>query len=78
MTVIQLNLLQEMKEEILIRAKIENLRTKIYLMVITLDLNLVNNNIDNNIQEAYNQEEDLSEIFYSNLNRIESPNIEDN
>ena len=43
-------------------------------MVITLDLNLVNNN--NNIQEAYNQEEDLSKIFYSNLNRIESPNKE--
>ena len=34
-------------------------------MVITLDLNLINNNI----QEAYNQEEDLGEIFYSNLNR---------
>ena len=47
-------------------------------MIITLDLNLVNNNIDNNIQEAYNQEEDLSKIFYSNLNMIESPNIEDN
>ena len=47
-------------------------------MIITLDLNLVNNNINNNIQEAYNQEEYLSEIFYSNLNRIESPNIEDN
>ena len=78
MTVIQLNLPQEMKEEILLRPKIGNLRTKIYLMVITLDLNLVNNNIDNNIQHAYNQEEDLSEIFYSNLNRIESPNIEDN
>ena len=43
-------------------------------MIITLDLNLVNNNI----QEAYNQEEFLSEIFYSNLNRIESPNIVDN
>ena len=43
-------------------------------MIITLDLNLVNNNI----QEAYNQEEDFSEIFYSNLNRIESPNIDDN
>ena len=54
MTIIQLNLPQEMKEEILIKAKIENLRTKIYLMVITLDLNLVNNSIDNNIQEAYN------------------------
>ena len=47
-------------------------------MVITLDLNLVNNDIDNNIEEVYNQEEDLSEIFYYNLNRIESPNIEDN
>ena len=66
-----------MKEEILIKGKIENLRTNIYLMVITLYLNLVNNNIDNNIQEGYNQEEDLSEIFYSNLNMIESPNIED-
>ena len=43
-------------------------------MIITFDLNLVNNNI----QEAYNQEEDFSEIFYSNLNRIESPNIDDN
>ena len=50
------------------------LRTKIYLMVITLDLNLVNNNIE----EAYNQEEDLNEIFYYNLNNIESPNIENN
>ena len=40
-------------------------------MVITLDLNLVNNNIDNNIQKAYNQE-DLSEIFYRNLNKIET------
>ena len=78
MTIIQLNLPQEIKQEILIKAKIKNLRTKIYLMVITLDLNLVNNNIDNNIQEAYNQEEYLIEIFYSNLNRIESPNIEDN
>ena len=47
-------------------------------MVIILDLNLVNNNIGNNIQEAYNQDKDLSEIFYNNLNRIESPNIEDN
>ena len=67
-----------MKEEILIKDKIENFRTKIYSIVITLYLNLINNNIDNNIQEAYNQEEDLSEIFYGNLNRIESPNIEDN
>ena len=63
-----------MKEEILIKAKIENLRTKIYLMVITLDLNIVDGNDD--IQEAYNQEEDLSEIFYSNLNKVGSPNIE--
>ena len=38
-----------MKEEILIKAKIENLRTKIFLVIITLDLNLVNDNIDNNI-----------------------------
>ena len=74
MTIIQLNLPQEMKEEILIKAKIENLRTKIYLMIITLDLNLVEDNDD--IQEAYNQEEDLSEIFYSNLNKVRSPSIE--
>ena len=74
MTIIQLNLPQEMKEEILIKAKIENLRTKIYLMVITLDLNIVDDN--NEIKEAYNQEEDLSEIFYSNLNKIGSPSIE--
>ena len=46
------------------------------LIIIILDLNLANNN--NNIQEAYNQEEDLNEIFYNNLNKIESPNIEDN
>ena len=63
-----------MKEEILIKAKIENLRTKIYLLIITLDFSLVDDN--NDIQEAYNQEEDLSEIFYSNLNRIGSPSIE--
>ena len=74
MTIIQLNLPQEMKEEILIKAKIKNLMTKIYLMVITLDLNIVDDN--NEIQEAYNQEEDLSEIFYSNLNKIGSPSIE--
>ena len=74
MTIIQLDLPQEMKEEILIKAKIENLRTKIYLMVITLDLNIVDDNDD--IQEAYNQEEDLSEIFYSNLNKVGSPSIE--
>ena len=46
MTIIQLNLPHEMKEEILIKAKIENLRTKIYLMIITLDLNLVDDNND--------------------------------
>ena len=74
MTIIQLNLPQEMKEEILIKAKIENLRTKIYLMIITLDLNIVDDN--NEILEAYNQEEDLSEIFYSNLNKAGSPSIE--
>ena len=74
MTIIQLNLPRETKEEILIKAKIENLRTKIYLMVITLDLNIVDDNDD--IQEAYNQEEDLSEIFYSNLNKVGSPSIE--
>ena len=74
MTIIQLHLPQEMKEEILIKAKIENLRTKIYLMVITLDLNIIDDN--NEILEAYNQEEDLSEIFYSNLNKIGSPSIE--
>ena len=34
-------------------------------MVITLDLNIVDDNEE--IQEAYNQEEDLSEIFYSLL-----------
>ena len=47
-------------------------------MVITLDLNLVNNN--NNIQELIIkiQEKDLSQIFYNNLNRIESPNIKNN
>ena len=50
-------------------AKMENLRTKIYLMVITLDLNL----IEDNTEEAYNQEEDFSEIFYYDLNKIENP-----
>ena len=43
-------------------------------MIITLDLNLVDDNDD--IQEAYNQEKDQSEIFYSNLNKIGSPSIE--
>ena len=42
----QLDLPQDMKEEILEKAKMENLRTKIYLMVITLDLNLIENNED--------------------------------
>ena len=74
MTIIQLDIPQEMKEEILIKAKIENLRTKIYLMVITLDLNIIDENEE--ILEAYNQEEDLSEIFYSNLNKVGSPSIE--
>ena len=57
-----------MKEEILEKAKIENLRTKIYLMIITLDLNL----IEDNTEEAYNQDEDLSEVFY--CNKMENPN----
>ena len=35
-----------MEEETLIKDKTEYLRQKIYLMVITLDLNLVNNNTD--------------------------------
>ena len=81
MIIIQLDFSQEIKKEILIKVKIENLRTKIYLMIITLDLNLVNNNIDNNIEVAYNQEKDLSEKFYYNLNKMEIPdieNIEDN
>ena len=59
-----------MKKEILEKAKIENLRIKIYLMIITLDLNL----IEDNTEEAYNQDEDLSEIFYYNLNKLENPN----
>ena len=54
-----------MKEEILKKYKIENLRTNIYLMIITLELNIVNNNIE----KAYNQEEDLSEIFYRQIFR---------
>ena len=57
-----------MKEEILEKAKIINLRTKIYLMVLTLDLNL----IEDNTEEAYNQEEDFSKIFYYNMNKIEN------
>ena len=43
-------------------------------MVITLNLNLIKNNEN----EAYNQEEDFSEIFYYNLNKIENPTYEDN
>ena len=42
-------------------------------MVITLDLNM----IEDDIEEAYNQKEDLIEILYYNLNKIENPN-EDN
>ena len=37
-------------------------------MIITLDLNL----IESNIKEAYNQEEDYSEIFYYKLNKIDN------
>ena len=42
--------------------------------MITLYLNL----IENNENEAYNQEEDFSEIFYYNVNKIENPTYEDN
>ena len=42
-------------------------------MVITLYLSL----IENNEYKVYYQDEDLSEIFYYNLNKIENPN-EDN
>ena len=62
-----------MKEEILEKVKIENLRTKIYLMIITLDLNL----IESNNEEAYNQEEDYSEIFYYKLNKIDNSIYDD-
>ena len=37
--------------------------------------------VNNNIEEGYNQEKDLSENFYYNLNKMEIPdieNIEDN
>ena len=37
-------------------------------MVINLDFNL----IEDNTEEAYNQEENLSDIFYYNLNKIEN------
>ena len=40
-------------------------------MIITLYLNIVYGNIE----ETYNQE-DLSEIFYYNLNKMKIPNIE--
>ena len=39
-------------------------------MIITLDLNL----IEDNTEEAYNKDEDLSEIFYYNVNKMENPN----
>ena len=42
-------------------------------MVLTLDLNM----IEDDIEEAYNQKEYLSEILYYNMNKIENPN-EDN
>ena len=73
-TIMQLKLPQDMKDEILEKAKIENLNTKIYLMIITLDLNV----LENNTEESYHQEEDLSEIFYYKLNNIENPTYEDN
>ena len=59
-TIMQLKLPQDVKDEILEKAKIENLKTKIYLMMIILDLNL----LENNTEEAYHQKEDLSKIFY--------------
>ena len=63
-----------MKDEILEKAKIENLKTKIYLMMIILDLNI----LENNTEEAYHQKEDLSEIVYYKFNNIENPIYEDN
>ena len=69
----QLDLPRDMKEEILEKVKIENLRTKIYFMIITLDLDL----IESNIEEAYNQEENYSEIFYYKLNKIDNSVYED-
>ena len=42
-------------------------------MIITLNLNL----IEDNTEEVYNRDEDLSEIFYYNMNKMENPN-EDN
>ena len=43
-------------------------------MIINLNLNI----IESNDEEAYNQEDDFSEIFYYNLNKIENPTYEDN
>ena len=68
MTLIQLDLPQDMKEEILKKGKIKNLRTKIYLMITTLDLNLM----ESNNEEAYNQEKDYSEMLYYKLNKIDN------
>ena len=45
-------------------------------MVITLHLNLLKNNTDNKIQEAYNKEVDICEIFDYNLNKIEISNMD--
>ena len=73
MTLIQLDLPQDIKEEILEKVKIENLRTKIYLMIITLDLNLM----ESNNEEAYNQEEGYSEIFYYKLDKKDNSVYED-
>ena len=68
MTLIQLDLPQDMKEEILEKVKMENLRTNIYLMIIILDLNLM----ESNNEEACNQEEEYSGIFYYKLNKIDN------
>ena len=73
-TIMKLKLPHDMKEEILEKAKIENLKTKIYLKIITLNLNL----LENNIEEAYHQEEDPRVIFYYKINNIETPTSEDN
>ena len=43
-------------------------------MIITFDLNL----IEDNTEETYNQEENLNEIFYYDLNKIENPTYDDN
>ena len=49
MTIMQLKLQQDIKEEILGKAKFEYLKTKMYLMIITLYLNL----LENDTKEAY-------------------------